>query len=89
MTDLAGSPLHLRRELVDIAKDGDACIGQAGPTRHLDDHGAAGVSQDVAGVDGQGAQAEDGLPRPVACKVHQRAKGVPCAPMVHGGHDGA
>ncbi len=83
---LASCALHLRRELVDITEDGHAGVGEACPAGHLDDHGAAGVCQDVAGVDGQGAEAEDGLAGPIAGKVHQRAKGVPRPPMVHGAH---
>ena len=83
---LASSALHLRRKLVDVPKDGNTGICKAGPARHLDDHGAAGVGQDVARVDGQWAQAEDGLACAVARKVHECAERVARASVVHGAH---
>ena len=56
------------------------------PAGHLHDKAAAGVLHDVARVDGQRRQAEDGVPRLICRKIDERAKGVPCSPVVHVGH---
>jgi hypothetical protein len=78
-----------RGQLVHIPKDGDPRVGQPRPPRHLHHHAAARVLQQVARLDGQRGQAEDGVPRTVGRKVDQRAKGVARPPVVHVGHDGA
>lgn len=84
--DIAGRLLQVLGQLVDIAEDGDARVGQAGPAGHLHDQAAARVLHNVARVDRQRGQAEYGVARLVRRKVHQRAKGVPRPPVVHPRH---
>ena len=67
---LSGCGLHLGGQLVDVPEDGHARVGQGRPAWQLHHHGAPGVLCDVAGVDGQGRQAEDRLPRSIRRKVH-------------------
>ena len=56
------------------------------PAGHLHDQAAAGVLHDVASVDGQRGQAEDGVARLIRSKIDQRAERVACSPVVHVGH---
>lgn len=81
--------LHFVRELVHVAEDRDAGVGEAEPAGHLDDEGAAGVLLEVVAVDGEGREAEDGMAGAVGGKVDEHAEGVAGAAVVHVGHVGA
>lgn len=75
--------LHLVGELVDVAEDGDAGVGEAEPAGHLDDEGAAGVLLEVVAVDGEGREAEDRVAGAVGGKVDEHAERVAGAAVVH------
>lgn len=77
------SHLHVGRQLVHITKDGDTCIGQTGPARHLHHQATARVLNQVAGMDCQWAEAENGQATTIRGKVYQCAKGVPCTAVTH------
>lgn len=47
------------------------------------------LRQQYSGSSSSGAAPEDGVPRSVRRKVHERAKGVARTPVVHVAHDGA
>ena len=81
--------LHLLGQRVDVAKDGDARVGEPRPPRHLHHQAAPRVLQDVARLDGERREAEDGVPSAVGGKVDEGTKGVPRAAVVHPAHDRA
>lgn len=62
---LSSGLMHVRRQLIHVSKDGDPGVGHASPAGHLNHQRASGVLHDVACVDSQGGQAEEGAASPI------------------------